>query len=376
MPVPRTPPRRAPSLGGLHLPAAALAPSVGARDVAKDARSGCFRRKAIGLLGGSDALVAEHMFDLNPGRISPIAILSGNQEEAAALEGGAAAIQAAYCQAGILGAGDVGFEDLVDTFPMNPKRAKAVRRQRAGRTSALLAARLAGDPTVPAILAHPALRLDLPSGEHAYIEPDCLVAPAGALVYRNLEIKSFPHQDGFTSSSAMVAAAWQAAAGVLAHRQALVAVDPAAAALVPAATDLWLRGRRLVPDVSVEAALHALEANLDAAPATRAEVEAELRAAGCSGEVGANDLMALPCRLTEDCRDLCSMYNACRRQAEEQGSLIVLGRSAERAFGPAGDRARVEQIADGRVRTARSPEEEALAERIDRAQAALRAAAP
>jgi hypothetical protein len=146
------------------------------------------------------------------------------------------------------------------TAPIGAHRdLKHVMAVRQTATQRLLELKLRRDPKAPNIIIKPRVAVSLLGLDHG-IEPDALVARDSDRFHKPVEIKSYPDRAGKTDAADIRSACRQAAAGVIALRNALSRMGVRdAAALVRAEGDLVLRivhssnneGRLVVSTVSL-----------------------------------------------------------------------------------------------------------------------------
>lgn len=350
----------------MQVPEALRLASFGARDLEKAARRDCTRHRALLAAGADLGLVVGLYPAIPPQEISQAALLTGLQHERTLFAAGAAQLIEAAVAEGRLAPGEIGFEDLRETYADAPGRMRAVRGRRAARTRQLLRDYFDGEPT-PAVVAHATLEVRR-SGASGFVELDALLLSAVAGVPRIVEKKTFLDAQGFTDADAMRGLQRQGAVEVLALQQAVRSISPALVERVPLSVDIVLRGPRLYLDTPVDGPLAQVAEFVErfAAAAYEDEVAAAAEAAGQVAGQAALDA-ALVDQLVYDydegCRQFCPMAPKCRRDAEAADQLVTLGRGAAGAFAPARSRTHLTALGAGAAAPA-DADESLLVERL------------
>ncbi len=336
---------------------------MGARDLAQLARNpGCTRRLVNSAARVDMAKLATTIFG-TPVREhgSPQALATGIVFEGILLRDEARRLIDLFTGAGWLTLGVQSFVDVQAAFPDADAASLA---QRETLTRDLIAQKLRGDPTAPAIIWHGRLTLavtGVASGV-VHIEPDCLVASPTDRMYRPVEAKSFRHRGPRTNSSDVANARMQAAVEILALRDTV--------ANIAAATEAPISERELDQLVSDRCGLITrkrvgMTARLSAITVRR-EITLMRRLllgfrAHVERAVAANTVVldrrdgqeSLPNALRDDCRDFCYLAAACEASARQRGEPIALGSEMQEAIGIVGNIPRLIALLDGRepVRT-------------------------
>lgn len=346
----------------------------GARGFERMARnSACMRLQVVTVSGVSAAQLAQTVYGIDPREgQSPFAIQAGNRFETTLLDNGGAELIRLYREAGRLSVRECRLEDVTRRVPGADAAARAARRD---FTERLFRQKLAGDPAAPNLIVKPRLAIVV-LGETYEIEPDLLVAADDDPFYRVAEMKSYPYRGGKTDLSDIKGARRQAAVGVVALRRILMATGRAdVSTLVPARADLVLRkpGRAAATlhDETIVAEVAAVESVLDALPVIWADVESILSGFGPGTTLDAAGVLdAIPNEYRESCREHCSLWQACRRQAAASGDPSSLGSEIREALAGV-SLPRAIELRDGVGAPPSGPVELALASRLRVAEAEL-----
>ncbi|MCC6176118.1 MAG: hypothetical protein IT305_12500 [Chloroflexi bacterium] len=346
----------------------------GARGFERMARnSTCMRLQAVTVSGVSAAELAQTVYGIDPREgQSPFAIQAGDRFEKALLDNGGAELIRLYREAGRLSVSECRLEDVTRRVPGTNDAARAARRD---FTEQLFRQKLASDPAAPNLIVKPRLAIVV-VGEAYEIEPDLLVAADAEPFYRVVEMKSYPYRGGKTDPSDIKAARRQAAVGVVALRRLLMAAGRTdVSALLPARADLVLRkpGRAAASlhDESIVAEVAAVESVLNDLPGVWADVASVLAGFGPGATLDAPGVLdAIPNEYRESCREHCSLWQACRRQAAASGDPSVLGSEVREALAGV-SLPRAIELRDGIGAPPSGPVELALASRLRAAEAEL-----